>query len=138
MPVGPARRLGVPPGLDQPHERLTGARQRRPLICGAVAIVVIAIVVIAVVVIVFPLGDQRIMMRLQRRVELRGVGVTKFDPVVAERLVGGLGDRALRLGPRFGIGARFQLESGAQLADRGDRGQRRIMLIGSPAPPGRR
>ena len=98
------------------------------------------VVVIAVVVIVFPLGDQRIMMRLQGRVELRGVGVTKFDPVVAERLVGGLGDRALRLGPRigFGFGSRFQLESGAQLVDRGDRGQRRIMLIGSLRPPGRR
>ena len=101
--------------------------------------VVIAIVVIGIVVIVFPLGDQRIMMRLQRRVERRGVGVTKFDPVAAERLVGGLGDRALRLGPRigigFGFGARFQLESGAQLADRGDRGQLRIMLIGSLARP---
>ena len=40
MPVRAARGLGVPPGLDQPHERLTGARHRRPLICGAVAIVV--------------------------------------------------------------------------------------------------
>ena len=30
MPVGPARGLGVPPGLDQPHERLTGGRQRGP------------------------------------------------------------------------------------------------------------
>ena len=78
------------------------------MICGAVvAIVVIAVVVIAIVVIVLPLGDQRIMMGLQRRVELRGVGVTKFDPVVAERLVGGLGDRALRLGPRIGFGFGF-------------------------------
>ena len=50
MPVGPARGLGVPPGLDQTHERLTGARQRRRLIRCALAVVVI----------VFPLGDQRI------------------------------------------------------------------------------
>ena len=130
LPMGSAGGVGVPPGLDQPHERLTGTRHRRPLICGALAtvvtaivavaivavatvavaivavgIVVIAIVVIGIVVIVLPLGDQRIMMGLQRRVERRGVGVTKFDPVVAERLVGGLGDRALRLGPRIGSGS---------------------------------
>ena len=45
------------------------------MICGRH--VVIAIVVIGIVVIVFPLGDQRIMMRLQRRVERRRVGVTE-------------------------------------------------------------
>ena len=158
LPVGPARGLGVPPGLDQPHERLTAARQRRPLICAALAIValgtvvitivalaivVIGTVVITIVVIVLPLGDQRITMRLQRRVELRRVGVPEFDPVAAERLVGGLGDRRPRLGGGFGVGlgigfgfgvgARFQLESGAQLADRGHRRQRRIMLIRSRA-----
>ena len=118
LPVGPARRLGVPPGLHQPHERLTAARHRRPLICGALAIViaivviaivvlaivVITIVVITIVVIVLALGDQRITMRLQRRVELRRVGVTEFDPVAAERLVGGLGDRRPRLGGGFGFG----------------------------------
>ena len=65
LPVWPAGRLGVPPGLDQAHERLDGARQRRPLLRRAVAVVVIA----------FPLGDQRIAMRLQRRVELRRVEV---------------------------------------------------------------
>ena len=69
-----------------------------------IAIVVITIVVIGIVVIVLALGDQRITMRLQRRVELRGVGVTKFDPVAAERLVGGLGDRRPRLGGGFGFG----------------------------------
>ena len=53
---------------------------------------------IAVVVIVFPLGDQRITMRLQGRVELRRVQMRKFDPPTGELLVGGLGDRALRLG----------------------------------------
>ena len=42
------------------------------MICGAVAIVVIGIVVI-----VFPLGDQRIMMGLQCRVERRRIGVTE-------------------------------------------------------------
>ena len=119
LPVGPARRLGVPPGLDQPHERLTAARHRRPLICAALTIVALAIValtivaitivvigtvVITIVVIVLPLGDQRITMRLQRRVELRRVGVTKFDPVAAERLIGGLGDRRPRFGFGFGWG----------------------------------
>ena len=126
MPVGAARGLGVPAGLDQTHERLTGARQRGPLICGAVAVVVIAIVVI-----VFPLGDQRIMMGLQRRVERRRVQMRKFDPVAGALLVGGLGDRPGWLGPRFGFGARFQLDRGAQLADRRATGQLRIMGIGS-------
>src|SRR6476660_2781583 len=84
LPVGPARGLGVPPGLHQPHKRLTAARQRRPLTCaalavvigtvvigtvvitiGALAIVVITIVVIGTVVIGTvvigcALGDQRI------------------------------------------------------------------------------
>ena len=32
LPVGPAGDLGVPAGLDQPHERLAGARQRGPMI----------------------------------------------------------------------------------------------------------
>ena len=69
-----------------------------------ITIVVIGIVVITIVVIVLALGDQRITMRLQRRVELRRVGVTEFDPVAAERLVGGLGDRRPRLGGGFGFG----------------------------------
>src|SRR6476659_9450349 len=92
LPVGPARGLGVPPGLHQPHKRLTAARQRRPLTCaaltivvigtvvitigalaivvitiGALVIVVIRIVVITTVVIGCALGDQRITMGLQRR-----------------------------------------------------------------------
>jgi hypothetical protein len=67
MAVWAAGRLGVPPGLHQAHKRLTSARQRRPLICSALAITMI----------VFPLGDQRITMRRQGGVELRGVMVGK-------------------------------------------------------------
>ncbi len=47
----------------------------------------------------------------------------------------GLGDRGLRLGPRFGFGSRFELDRGAQLVDRRDSGQLRVMLIRSLARP---
>ena len=63
MPVWPPCRLGIPSGLDQAHKRLEGARQRRRDIGCAVAIAAIVLV----------LGDQRITMRRQRRVELRRV-----------------------------------------------------------------
>src|SRR5436309_2519779 len=57
----------------------------------------------------------------------------KGNPVAAALLVGGLGDRALDLGPRvgfgFGFGSRFQLDRGAQLVDRRYRCQLRVMLI---------
>ena len=89
--------------------------------------------------IVFPFGDQRITMRLQCCVELRRLQVREFDPPAAELLVGALGDRALRSGPSigFGFGSRFQLDRGAQLVDRGDPGQCRVVLIGSLARPAR-
>ncbi len=89
LPVRSPRRLGVPSGLDQAHERLAGARQRRPLVYGTIALAVIAL----------PLGDQRITMRRQCRVEFRRIQVRKFDPPTGELLIGGLGDR----GPRFGL-----------------------------------
>ena len=48
LPVRAAGGFGVPAGLDQPQERLHGARHRRPLIgSGGVAITVIA----------FPFGE---------------------------------------------------------------------------------
>ncbi len=74
-------------------------------------------------------------MRRQRRVELRRVVVRKFDPVTAARVVGGRGDRTLgpRIGARFGLRSRFQLDRGTQLVHRGDRGQLRVMLIRSLA-----
>jgi hypothetical protein len=61
------------------------------------------------------------------------------DPIAAALLVGGRSDRALGLGlgPRFGFGSRFQLESGAQLIDRGAARQRRVVLIGPLAGPRR-
>ena len=84
----------------------------------------VAIVVIAVVVIALPLGDQRIQMRLQGRVELRGFQMAKCDPPAAALLVGGLGDRSprfgFRFGPRigfgFGFGSRLELDRGTQLS----------------------
>ena len=53
LPVGPAGHLGVPPGLHQTHKRLAGARQRGRMIRCAIAVVAI----------VFPLGDQRLLVR---------------------------------------------------------------------------
>ena len=87
--------------------------------------------------ILLPLGDQRITMRRQRRVELRRVHVRKFDPPTAELLTGGLGDQGLRLRPRIGFGSRFQADRGAQLVDRGDPRQLRVMLIRSLTRPRR-
>ena len=51
------------PASTRRMNAVAGVRQRGPLIRPSVAVVVI----------VFPLGDQRITMRLQGRVELRGV-----------------------------------------------------------------
>ena len=72
-------------------------------------------------------------MRGQRGVEHRGVGAGQGDPVAAAPLGAGRGDRTLGLAPRFGFGlrSRFQLDRGAQLSDRGDPGQLRVMLIRS-------
>jgi hypothetical protein len=81
LPMRTTSGLTVPPGLDQPHERLASARQRRPILGGPV-----------VVVIALPLGDQRILVRLQRRIEFRRVHMRQFDPPTGELLVGGFGD----------------------------------------------
>ena len=70
LPMRAARGLGVPPRINQPHERLTRGGQRRPLLGSFRTLVVIAL----------PLGEQRITMRLQGRIELRGIGVRKLDP----------------------------------------------------------
>ncbi|VAZ72517.1 hypothetical protein LAUMK4_00979 [Mycobacterium persicum] len=70
-------------------------------------------------------------MRGQRGVELRRVVMGKSDPPTAELLIGGLGDRGLRLRPSIGFGSRFQLDRGAQLVDRGHPGQLQVMLLQS-------
>ncbi|VBA47024.1 hypothetical protein LAUMK13_05759 [Mycobacterium innocens] len=75
-------------------------------------------------------------MRRQCGVELRRVVVRKFDPPAAELLGRGLGDRGLRLRPRIGFGSRFEFDRGAQLVDRGDPRQLRVMLIRSLSGPG--
>ena len=80
-------------------------------------------------VVAFPFIDQRIAMRGQGRIELRRLMVGKFDPPVGALLVGALGDRALIFGPALGFGSRFELDRGAQLVDRGNGGQRRIMRV---------
>ncbi len=98
LPVRAAGGLGVPAGIDQPHKRRPGARSRRPL-PGLVG---------AVVVIEFPLHRQRITMRGQGRVELRRLQMRQGDPVMGVLLIGGLGDRDLRLG----IGPRIRLRLG--------------------------
>ncbi|VAZ99826.1 hypothetical protein LAUMK35_04465 [Mycobacterium pseudokansasii] len=70
-------------------------------------------------------------MRRQGGVELRRVVVRQCDPPTTELLVAGLGDRGLRMRPRIGFGSRFQLDRGAQLVDRGDLRQLRVMRIRS-------
>ena len=78
LPVRAPRGLGVPAGLDQAHERPGSGRQRRSLIgvTGAIAVIVA------------PFGHQRIEVRGQRGVELRGVMVIKCDPITAALLGG--------------------------------------------------
>ena len=95
--VWASRCIGVPAGLDEAHKRLAGGGQRGSLIRVARAIAVIKP----------PLGDQRITVRSQGGVELRGVMVVKFDPIAAALLGSGRGDQALWLLPRFGFGSRF-------------------------------
>ena len=87
MSMGPGGHLGVPSSLDQTHERVAGVRKGRRLIGSTVAGV-------AILAVVFPVGDQRLLMRGQRRVELGRLGVGQGDPVTGDLLIGGLGDRA--------------------------------------------
>ncbi|VBA36166.1 hypothetical protein LAUMK13_01019 [Mycobacterium innocens] len=76
-------------------------------------------------------------MRGHGGVELRGVMVRQADPIAAAPLGGGRGDRTLGLAARFGFGSRFQLHRGAQLSDRGDPGQLRVVLVRSRTGAGR-
>ena len=82
-----------------------------------------------VVVVAFPLRDQRIAMRLQRGVDLGrlGVGSVIRHVVDCSSLVV-LIDRC-RSGCGSGCGSRFELDRGAQLADRGAARQLRVVLI---------
>ena len=69
LPVRAAGHVGVPAGLHQPHERIESAGQRRPVRCAPL-----------VVVVAFPLGDQRILMRLQGGIECRRLQLGQGDP----------------------------------------------------------
>jgi hypothetical protein len=55
LPVGAARGVGVPAGLDQTQERIGGIRHRGALLRFAVPGVAIVVGVIAL-----PVGDQRV------------------------------------------------------------------------------
>src|ERR1700742_195261 len=123
LPVRASRRIGVPAGLDEAHKRLAGGGQRGSLIWSARAIAVI----------VLPLGDQRIPVRRQSGVELRGVMMAKGDAVATALLIAGGGDRVLGLWPRSRFGPRLQSDRGAQLIDRRTGRQLRVMLVGSLA-----
>ena len=83
------------------------------------------------VVVGLPVSDQRIVMGFQGRVEDRGPSCgkvirqlvdTSLAVVVIERCGSGRGS---------GSGARLEFDRGAQLVDRRDRGQLRVMLIGA-------
>src|ERR1700742_4059387 len=125
LPVRASRRIGVPAGLDDAHKRLAGGRQRGLMIRVARASAMI----------VLPLGDQRVKVRRQGGVELRGVMMVKSDPIAAALLVAGRADRALGLWPRLGLWPWFEPDRGAELIDRRTGRQLRVVLVGSLASP---
>jgi len=81
-------------------------------------------------VVAFPVGDQRVVVRLQRGVERGGGRPGEFDPPAGQRAVGGFGDRGLRC-PTVGIWAGFEFDRGTQLVDRGVARQLGVMGIGA-------
>ena len=118
--MGPALNLTIPSGLHQSHECVDGVRHRGLLSrCRP-----------ATVPVVFPLGDQRVAVGLEGGFECGRFDVRQGDPPEVERAIAGFGDRGLRIGPRARIGARFQLDRGTELADRGDLGQLCVVRIG--------
>ena len=122
LSVRPALDLAIPSGLDQPHERVDGGRHRR-------------LPVTAILAVVFPLRHQRVAVGLEGGFEGGRFDVRQGDPPEVVRAVAGLGDRGFRIGPGAGIGARFQFDRGAQLADGGDLGQLCVVRIGPLACP---
>ena len=125
LSVGPALYSTIPSGLHQSHECVDGGRhrglRRAPIPGGCRA---------ATVPVVFPLGDQRIAVGLEGGFECGRFDVRQGDPPEVECAIAGFGDRGLRIGPRAGIGARFQFDCGAQLADCGDLGQLCVVRVG--------
>jgi len=93
------------------------------------------IVLVTVGVVVFPGGDLPVAVRLQGGVELRGLQTRQRDPPRGVGLPDGLADRALRVRPGCGFGSGFELDRGAQLGDRGDRGHLGVVLIGAVGGP---
>ncbi len=101
--------LTIPTGLDQPLERIKGARHRGVVLTRPAG---------GVLPVVFPLGEQRIAMGGQRSLEHRRFRVSQPDPPQVEPvLTAGLADRGDRIRPRIWIGAGFETHRGAQLAE---------------------
>ena len=102
LSMGPALHLAIPTGLHQSQERVDSGRHRGPGGCR-----------VATVPVVFPLGNQCVAVGLQGGFEGGRFDVRQGDPPKVERALASLGDRGLRIGPRAGIGAWFQLDRGA-------------------------
>ncbi len=118
LPVGAAGDLGVPAGVDQVEERIHGGGQRGSLIGDLLAVGTVAVGVVGavvVVVVVFPRGDQGVVMGLQGSVELRRVQPGQGDAPGGVFVVGpgGLGDRSPGLGSRRRVGLGFEFDCGA-------------------------
>jgi hypothetical protein len=77
----------------------------------------------------FEVGDQPVPMGAQCDVEFRGFVVGQGDLPGGGLLIGGLGERASRLGPWFGF--RFEFDRSAQLTDGGRFDHLRVVGIGS-------
>ncbi len=134
LPMRAPRDIGVPPGVDQADEAVHGSGKWGHLHRGVVVAVTVVDVgvaaVAAVAVVTFPVGDQRVLMRLHGGVELRRLHLGQGDPVGGVHRVDDLGERPL--GPRCGLrlGTRLLLDRGAQLRHRRRCGRLRVVLVG--------
>src|ERR1700753_4234624 len=72
-------------------------------------------------------------MRLQRSLKRRRFRMRECESPEVELGVGALGNSWPRFGPGSGFRPRLQFNCGAQLADRGNTGQLRIVPVGSLA-----
>ena len=128
LAVRTPRDLGIPTGLHQPPKRLHRARKRPAPTGLAPGVASLGVVFPAFapsaaggIPVAFPLGDQPVPVRGQRRLELRRLNVRECDPLVGELLVAAFGDRTRRLGlrarirtgPWLGVGPRLKADRGA-------------------------
>ena len=92
-PVRAAGGVGVPTGFDEPQEPVDGAGQRRRLL-GAIGVVV-----------GLPVGDQRVVMGFQGRVEGAASSCGKVIRQLVDTSVAVVVIERCRFGPRLGIRA---------------------------------